>query len=106
MKPNNRLVKVAAAIDEKKRSTPEGAQLEHYVHSITNNTQAQTVLRHLYERHSITSMEAFREYNITRLAVSIFELRRAGVKIVTIPQYTADGKRYGEYRLEGDYVQM
>lgn len=41
-----------------------------------DNTQKQVVLRHLMENGSITSMDAFREYGVTRLAAIIFELRK------------------------------
>ena len=101
---SKRLEKLVSTIEEEKKSTPGGAQFKAYIHSLTDDTQAQTVLRHLYERGSITSMEAFHRYGITRLAVSIFELRRAGVAIETTIVEAESGKRYGEYRLEESYV--
>ena len=102
---NKRLEAVARAIDERKKSAPEGTQFKTYIDSITDGTHAQTVLRHLYEEGSITSMEAFYRYSITRLSASIFELREAGVPIETIMRTSETGKRYGEYRLEeGSHV--
>lgn len=44
-------------------------------------TQAEKILKHLRERGSITSMEAFQLYGITRLSARICDLRRQGVQI-------------------------
>jgi len=66
--------------------------------------QRQIVLEHLKRRGAITSLEAFYNYKITRLAAVIFDLRAAGHNIVTINKTRADrdGKtvsRWAEYRL-------
>lgn len=45
-------------------------------------TQARIVLKHL-KRKSITSIEAFTMYRITRLAARVHELRKAGWTIDT-----------------------
>lgn len=44
-------------------------------------TQAEKILKHLRERGSITSMEAFQMYGITRLSARICDLRRQEVQI-------------------------
>lgn len=57
-------------------------------------TQCDKVLRHLKDHGSITSIEAFNEYGILRLASRINDLRAQGIAIVS---ETATGKnRYGE----------
>lgn len=67
---------------------------------ITN--QKQEVLRHIKRYGSITSMEAFEKYGITRLSAIIYILRRE-YAIVTIMRTSVN--RYGnevnfaEYRL-------
>lgn len=67
---------------------------------ITN--QKQEVLRHIKRYGSITSMEAFKKYGITRLSAIIYILRRE-YEIVTIMRTSVN--RYGnevnfaEYRL-------
>ena len=67
---------------------------------ITN--QKQEVLRHIKKYGSITSMEAFEKYGITRLSAIIYILRRE-YEIVTIMRTSIN--RYGnevnfaEYRL-------
>ena len=67
------------------------------------SSQNQTILEHLFEYNTITSMEAYDKYGITRLAARIAELRKAGWFITTTQK---SGKnRYGnnvvyaEYRL-------
>ena len=57
-------------------------------------TQCDKVMRHLEDHGSITSIEAFNEYGILRLASRINDLRAQGIAIVS---ETATGKnRYGE----------
>lgn len=64
--------------------------------------QKQEVLRHIKRYGSITSMEAFEKYGITRLSAIIYILRRE-YEIVTIMRTSVN--RYGnevnfaEYRL-------
>ena len=68
-----------------------------------SDTQNADVLWHLYNRDSITSMEAFSEYNITRLSARIYDLRRMGYAIEGKPasRKNARGKtvHWTEYRL-------
>ena len=60
--------------------------------------QKDLVLSHLM-KGTITSMEAFQLYNITRLADRIFVLRKDGWKIST-KTIKKKGKSFAEYRLE------
>ena len=72
-------------------------------------TQNERILRHIDEYGSITTMEAFIEYGITRLPSRIFELRARGLPIVG--QRETALNRYGEkvsyerYRLEAGNAQ-
>lgn len=67
-------------------------------------TQWQDVLDYLQAHGSITSMDAWSKFHITRLAAVIFILRKRGYNIVS---YDRAGKNdygvytYTEYRLEG-----
>ena len=60
--------------------------------------QKDLVLSHLM-KGTITSMEAFQLYNITRLADRIFVLRKDGWKIST-KTIKKNGESFAEYRLE------
>ena len=66
-------------------------------------TQWKDVLEHLQKHGSITSMEAWSQYHITRLADVIFKLRKRGYCITT---EDCTGKNeyglytYANYRLE------
>lgn len=57
----------------------------------TNKTQE--ILKYLQEHGSITSMEAFHKFGVTRLAAIIFNLRERGHDIDT--QMTREYDRYG-----------
>lgn len=52
---------------------------------MARRTQTDAVLEHIRRYGSITSMEAFEEYGITRLSSIIFGLRHRGLDIETIP---------------------
>ena len=73
-------------------------------------TQKDMVLRHLQDFGSITSMEAFNDYGITRLSDVIFRLRNEGFKINTNDETRKN--RYGvlttyaRYTLDKKPVQM
>ena len=66
-------------------------------------TQEKMVLNFMKENGSITSMEAFNYFNITRLSARIFNLRSAGHNIDTeqVEGKNAFGHymRYARYRL-------
>jgi len=57
-------------------------------------TQYDRVLRHLRERGNITSLQAFRDYGITRLSAIIFNLRKDGYNITS--EYMSRKNRYGD----------
>ena len=67
--------------------------------------QRKIVLQHLRDHGTITSMQAFGEYQITRLSSCIFDLRKMGYDISTTLK-TAKNQygttQYAEYRLEGE----
>ena len=48
---------------------------------VNKETHYDRVLKHLQDHNSITSLEAFRDYGITRLSAIIYLLRRDGWKI-------------------------
>lgn len=62
------------------------------------------VLEHL-KKGTLTSKEAFEKYGVTRLSAIIFDFRKSGMDIDSIP--TEGSNRYGEhctyatYRLNG-----
>jgi hypothetical protein len=60
------------------------------------------VLAHLELHGSITSMEAFQEYNATRLSGIIYTLRKQGYNIITKKTYSSNqsGYTYATYYLE------
>ena len=56
--------------------------------------QNERILRHLSDHGSITTLDAFNEYGITRLASRICDLRQAGHPIQG--QFESSTNRYGE----------
>ena len=56
--------------------------------------QTQKIKEILESGNTITSMEAFRKYGITRLSAKILNLRRRGMDIDSIP--TVGTNRYGD----------
>lgn len=59
-----------------------------------SDNQRTMVLKHLRERGSITSMEAFQLYGVTRLSSIIHHFRKQGINVHTV---MTDGKtRYGD----------
>ncbi|WP_034279152.1 helix-turn-helix domain-containing protein [Alkanindiges illinoisensis] len=66
--------------------------------SISQTTsQNMTVLKHIKEHGSITSMDAIKQYNITRLAARICDLRSAGHQIFAYPEKNAQGSYHARY---------
>ena len=61
-------------------------------------TQVEQVAAHLEKYGSITSIEAFGLYRITRLASCIHDLRKAGVEIETELVYEGK-KHYAKYKV-------
>mgnify|MGYP003142255246 CR=1 FL=1 len=82
---------------DKKRKTKtirEGRKRKHY-------GKTAKVLTHLELHGSITSMEAFKEYNATRLSGIIFTLRKQGYNIITKDTYSSNqsGHTFATYYL-------
>nr|DAG18781.1 MAG TPA: helix-turn-helix domain protein [Caudoviricetes sp.] len=69
------------------------------------NTQPNLVLLHLERHRSITPIEAFENYGITRLSAVVFTLRKRGYDIDTTIQHATNryGKKvsYAKYILQG-----
>ena len=55
--------------------------------------QTTAIKNHLESGKTITSMEAFQLYGCTRLSAKIFDLKKRGMEIDSIP--TAGTNRYG-----------
>lgn len=69
-------------------------------------TLTQRVLQYMQEEGSITSLDAFRELGVTRLAAIIFNLKEQGVGIKTETVYGTnrwgDEVRFAKYSLIKD----
>ena len=66
---------------------------------LTDKTQTMLILKHLKRNGNITTMEAFKDYNATRLSAIIFRLREEGFDIDT-KKMNKNGKYFGKYVLE------
>ena len=65
-------------------------------------SQKAQVLAHLKECKSITSWEAIRQYQATRLSAIIFDLKDDGYDIVMTPEHSDNGKKWwGRYNYLG-----
>jgi hypothetical protein len=95
----------------KKHATQEG--MTHSTHTdysvflagLQEGTQNYKVLKHLIDKGSITSLEAFFDYKITRLSGRIYELRDMGLDIISEMASTKSNgviTRYAVYRLKED----
>ena len=66
--------------------------------------QLEAVKMHLEKWEHLTSLDAFKDYGITRLSDIIYKLRNNGLKITTLRGYTVNrfGNKvsYGIYQLE------
>jgi len=84
------------------KTTERGAVATSQPHNSTVPvlTQEDKILEHLKRHGSITSMEAFRKYNITRLSGRIYDLRMQGYQISLVWETTPKGIRYGRYVLK------
>ena len=63
-------------------------------------SQRQLIVNHLFERGSITPIEALHVYKCFRLAARINEIRQSGLNVTTNFKYDMKGTRYAEYRLQ------
>ena len=66
---------------------------------MTKQTQRDSVLKWLETRGTLTTREAVTELGIMALPRRIFELKAEGYPIVKTWEKTANGNRYGVYRL-------
>lgn len=60
-------------------------------------THTQIIKEHLAKYGTITSIEAFERYGITRLAATIFVLKRAPHKLVITAEDCEGTNRYGRH---------
>ena len=67
----------------------------------TTNSQRDTVLNHLMKT-SLTSMQAFEDYGITRLSAIIFNLRNEGYNIKTTLHHIINN--YGNSCVYAEYT--
>lgn len=65
-------------------------------------SQANIIINHMNRKGSITSLEAFDRYGITRLAARIHDLRARGIDIRTVRIDHIN--RYGEHCQYAKYV--
>ena len=72
----------------------------HMNKKLKSNSQKFLIQNHLLDGHSISSMEAFEEFKITRLAAIIHILRaKLKIPIETIRMSGAHNKRWAIYRI-------
>ena len=62
-------------------------------------TQEEQVLEYMRKHGSITSMDAFRTYQITRLSAVVFNMKKHGYDVETMRETSQYGTRYGRYVL-------
>lgn len=65
-------------------------------------TQNEMLLHHMRVHGSVTTMEAFSKYGVTRLSARIWELRKAGHTIVRMMEKNDNGKTYARFFLRED----
>lgn len=65
-------------------------------------SQIQKVLEYMEAGHTITSMDAFRMFYVTRLSDIIFRLRKLGHRIITHREKSKGGSTYARYELIGE----
>lgn len=68
------------------------------------NSQADNILKHLMDGHSINPLDALEQYGVFRLAAVIHNLRARGYKIKTKKISNKRGKSFASYKLETNVV--
>lgn len=63
-------------------------------------SKTQKILKYLERQKTITSLEAFRKFNVTRLSAIIYNLRKRGYKITTETK-CKNGTLYAVYHFKG-----
>lgn len=87
---------------QKRNEVPKATPNQTQTDSTTKKKMSQEdiVLNHLRRYGSITSMQAFERYQITRLSAKIFNLREEGYRIPMRWETSQRGNRYGRYFLK------
>ena len=99
---------------QKKDTPPKGTRIPNknqskysvFLKELQEGSQSYLILKHLIEKGSITSLDAFFDYRITRLSGRIFDLREMGIEIESEMISTKNNgayTRYAKYRLKEDY---
>ena len=65
-------------------------------------TQNEMLLHHMREHGSITTMEAFSLYGVTRISARVWEMRHAGHNVDKVMETNDNGKTYARYFLKED----
>lgn len=94
-----RPTKVKPKVAKPAKVKPVKVGLASLADAITLYPQTRKVLSHLERHGSISPLEAFGVYRITRLAARIKEIRNAGFKVETNMKTDPTGTKYAEYRL-------
>jgi len=63
-------------------------------------SQEKQILHYLKAGHKLTPLEALKRFGCLRLSGRVYDLRRAGHKIVSDIIEVSDGKHVAQYRLE------
>lgn len=63
------------------------------------DTQVKEIITYMRSQGSITSMDAFRIFGITRLAARISDAKKMGYNIQSVPE-VKNGVRYARYYLK------
>ena len=63
------------------------------------HTQCEQILQHLKAGHTITTMQAFQRFGITRLPDRVRDLRNKGITVYAEMIRLASGKRVAKYQL-------
>ena len=62
-------------------------------------TQNEMLLHHMRKHGSITTMEAFSLYGVTRISARVWEMRHAGHNVDKVMETNDNGKTYARYFL-------
>jgi hypothetical protein len=61
-------------------------------------TQANMILKHMQQGHSLTALEALNRFGCNRLAARICDLRQSG-HVIHTDTVSANGKQFAKYSL-------
>lgn len=71
----------------------------NYAADLRLGPQCRKILAHMKERGTITNMESFGVYHVSRLSDVIMKLRHAGYNIITTMKEDGVGGKYASYKL-------